>query len=408
MNPDDNNQRQPRQNQPQEKEFRKQGLGSGVIVRQNGNKYYAITNNHVVGKANEISVRLNDGRQFAAKVVGTDARTDLALVVFESNEHIPFIALGDSDNLMVGDMVFAVGNPLGFNSTFTSGIISALGRKAEAGSNIADFTDYIQTDAAINPGNSGGALVNLNGELIGINTWIASRSGGNEGLGFAIPVNSVKKAIGDFMDKGKIVYGWLGVSITDIQDSRYTDLASDLKLKDKAGALVLNLFKNSPAEKSGILPGDFIIKVDNNDIRDANHLTRIVGSAKPGDTKQVTLIRYGETKTLDVRFEARQDEEKIQNDNRLWPGLFVQKLTGELRKQASVPDKITGVIISGVIKGTSAEMAGFKEGDVITKINNNKVDNVMNFYQELNRAGKDEITFRIARRDAEILLGLVK
>jgi serine protease Do len=409
--------------EPQEREFRKQGLGSGVVVRQNGTKFYVVTNNHVIGNSTEIGIRLNDGRQFEAKVVGKDARTDLALVTFESKERIPVISLGDSDNMMVGDMVFAVGNPLGFESSITSGIVSALGRRAEAGANIANFTDYIQTDAAINPGNSGGALVNLDGELIGINTWIASRSGGSEGLGFAIPINNVKKAISDFIDKGKIVYGWLGVSISDVVDSRFSEIVEELKLKDQSGALVLNLFKGSPAEKSGILPGDLIVKMDSTLIKDANQLTRMVGSVLPGDTKQVTVIRYGEEKNLAVRFETRQEEDKIQSDNNLWPGLFVQRLTTDIKKRLTVPDKITGVVISGAIKGTPAEMAGFREGDIITKINNAKIENLINFYQELNRAGKEEITFRIyrsgsdrsgsersgsERSGSEILLGLVK
>lgn len=407
-NTNPNNKTPNQQQQPQEREFRQQGLGAGVIVRQNGNNYYAITNNHVVGKANEITVRLNAGTQFQAKVVGTDARTDLALVVFESKEKLPVVDLGDSDNLMVGDMVFAIGNPMGFESTITSGIISALGRKAEAGSNIADFTDYIQTDAAINPGNSGGALVNLDGELIGINTWIASRSGGSEGLGFSIPINMVKKAIGDFLDKGKIVYGWLGVSIADISNGRSTDMAEELKVKDKTGAVVLNLYKNSPAEKSGILPGDFVIKVDNINIKDSNHLTQVVGSAKPGDTRQITLIRYGETKTLTVRFEARQDEDKVQSDNQWWPGFVVQKITNDIRKQLSLSDGVKGVVVANVLDDSPAANAGFRQGDVVTRINNSKIGNAIDFYRELNKAGKEEITFRVNRSDTEILLGLVK
>ena len=263
---------------PLEREFRKQGLGSGVIIQANGSKYYVISNNHVVGNADEISIRLYDGREYEGKIVGTDMRTDLALVSFDTRESIPVIELGNSDELLAGDIVFAVGNPLGFESTITQGIISALGRKAEAGRQIADFTDYIQTDAAINPGNSGGALVNLEGELIGINTWIASRTGGSDGLGFAIPVNNVKKAINSFIEKGRIEYGWLGVSISDVIDEK---LGEDLGISNIKGSLILNLFSNSPAAKGGLLPGDYIIRINNTEIRDSDHLTNVIGNIAP-------------------------------------------------------------------------------------------------------------------------------
>ncbi|MBN2442991.1 MAG: Do family serine endopeptidase [Spirochaetales bacterium] len=400
-NPNQNN------NPPQEKEFRQQALGSGVIVRHKDDNFYVITNNHVVGNADEINVTLNDGRQFDAKIVGKDSRTDLAVVVFKSKENIPVATLGDSDGLMIGDFVFAIGNPLGFESTFTSGIVSALGRKAEAGSNIAAYTDYIQTDAAINPGNSGGALVNHNSEVIGINTWIASQSGGNDGIGFAIPINNVKKAVDDFIQSGKIVYGWLGVSIADITLSQFHDVAADLDLTGKDGALVLNLFKNSPAEKAGLLPGDFIVKIDNVSIKDSNQLTRVVGSALPGQTKEVSIIRYGKEKQLAIKFDARTDEESINTNTQLWPGLVVTKITDDIRKGNQIPNNITGVIVGSVVEGTSSAIAGFREGDIITTINKKSVKSVMDFYKELNSSKSREITFRINRGGNEILLGLL-
>jgi serine protease Do len=401
QNPNQNN------NEPKEKEFRQQALGSGVIVRHKDDNFYVITNNHVVGNADEISVTLNDGRQFKAKIVGKDSRTDLAVVSFKSKENIPVATLGNSDNLMIGDFVFAIGNPLGFESTFTSGIVSALGRKAEAGSNIADYTDYIQTDAAINPGNSGGALVDQNGEVIGINTWIASQSGGNDGIGFAIPINNAKKAVNDFIKSGKIVYGWLGVSIADLPKAQFGDVRADMKLTGKSGALVLNLFMNSPAEKAGLLPGDFITKVDNISIKDSNQLTRVVGNALPGETRNVSIIRYGKEKQLTIKFEARSDEESLSANTQLWPGMLVVKITDDIRKANQIPKNIQGVIVGSVVKGAPSAIAGFQEGDIITAINKKSIHSIMDFYKELNSSKSKETTFRVNRYGNEILLGLL-
>ncbi|MFQ3621654.1 MAG: trypsin-like peptidase domain-containing protein, partial [Spirochaetales bacterium] len=231
--PQDRNQRTPR-NQPQEREFRRQGLGSGVIVQRNGNTVYVLTNNHVAGNASEIKISLHDGREFDGKLVGTDPRRDLALLSFETKETVPIAELGDSDTVQVGDFAIAVGNPLGFESTVTFGIVSAVGRKAQPGMDIGNFTDFIQTDAAINPGNSGGALVNIYGQVIGINTWIASQSGGNIGLGFAIPINNAKKVINDIIAKGSVEYGWLGVN----SGNPSRELRESLNIKTTSGAFV--------------------------------------------------------------------------------------------------------------------------------------------------------------------------
>lgn len=393
---------------PLEREFRKQGLGSGVIIKGNGSKHYVITNNHVVGNADEISVLLYDGRAFEAKVVGTDARTDLALVYFESREEIPTLALGNSENLLVGDIVFAVGNPLGFESTITQGIISALGRRAEAGSSIADFTDYIQTDAAINPGNSGGALVNLEGELIGVNTWIASRTGGSDGIGFSIPVNIVRKAIDSFIDKGKIEYGWLGVSINDITGRNFRDFAEAMNISGQKGSLILNIFQNSPAFKGGLLPGDYIVKVDDIDITDSNHLTQIIGNLQPGTVKQISVIRYGELKEFSIKLDAREDEATVKGNTDLWPGLVINSLSDEIREELELSSSLEGVVVGAVIGQSASSAAGFKTGDLITKINNRNIRTPMDFYRELNSSKNEEVTFRIYRGGNEILLGIVK
>ena len=393
---------------PQEREFRQQGLGSGVIIRERGNTHYIITNNHVVGNADEISIKLYDGREFDAEIIGTDGRTDLALISFESDDNIPVLRLGDSDRLNVGDFVFAVGNPLGFESSVTQGIVSALGRKAQEGSQIANFTDYIQTDAAINPGNSGGALVNLDGDLIGINTWIASNTGGSDGLGFAIPVNNAKKAINDFIEKGEIIYGWLGVSISDITGINNETLAEDLKISNKSGSLVLNVYTDSPAFKGGLLPGDFIIKVDNTGIENSNQLTNYIGNIDPGTTKRFTVLRYGREENLTIKLDARDTEQKIQENNNLWPGMIVNSLSQDIREQIEIPDNIKGIIIGAVIPGTASDTAGLKAGDVITKVNNKRVDSVLDFYKEFNSDENDEVPFRVYRDGREILIGLVR
>lgn len=392
----------------EEREFERPGLGSGVIVNKQGNKVYVVTNNHVVGSADKIIVRLYDGREFSASIIGKDQRTDLALVAFETSDAVPIADLGDSDSLHVGDWAIAIGNPMGFESTVTVGIISALKRKLEQGTRIADFTDYIQTDADINPGNSGGALLNIKGEIIGINTWIASQTGGNMGLGFAIPINNVKKVINDFIERGRVIYGWLGVQIGDNDTNRYPGLPEDLGVKGKKGALLLNVFKNSPAEKGGLLPGDLIINIDNTDIVDSNHLTRIIGNVSPG--KQITcrIIRYKQEKTLKVTLEARDEEEKVEVNTDLWPGMLFVGLTEDLRKRLEIPNNIDGVVVTLVTEKAPAGVAGIKSGDVITKINDKLIKNSLDFYRSLNESTTDEIMFRIYREKNEVILGLVK
>ncbi len=389
------------------KEYRRPGLGSGVIVSRTGDKAYAITNNHVVGKADEISVRLYDEREYPAKVVGKDARTDLALVVFEPEGDVPVARLGNSDDIYVGDWVLAVGNPFGFESTVTAGIISAVGRQANPASGISGFTDYIQTDAAINPGNSGGALVNLRGEIVGINSWIASQSGGSVGLGFSIPVNLVKKAASDFLSKGKIVYGWLGVSIQDPEPKIMPGVAKDLDIEGKEGALIVNVYEDSPAERGGLLPGDFVMRVGDVDIRDAQHFSRIIGNVSPGQETELSLIRYGKKETITVNLDERKTEEALQQDNDIWPGMAVIGLTEEVKNQLGLKDLKNGAVVASVIQKTPAATAGLRSGDVITAINKQEVDNVLEFYQVLN-ASSGEIMFKVHREGREVLLGVVK
>ncbi len=386
---------------PESKQFRKPGLGSGVMVERRGNKVFVLTNHHVVGEAEEISVKLHDGRSFEAELVGGDVRKDLALVVFETNDEIPIAALGDSNALHVGDWALAVGNPFGFESTVTAGIISALGRRGGPGENISDF---IQTDAAISPGNSGGALVNIRGEVIGINTWIASNTGSNMGYGFAIPINNAKKAIGDFISHGKVEYAWLGVQIM----TPFEELAGGLGIENTEGALVTQVFKNSPADKGGILPGDLITRLNEIDIKDHLQLTNLLGDQPPNETARFEVIRLGSKVQLAIRLAVRGDEKKIIAKNKaLWPGMSVLPLTESIREQLTLK-AAGGVIIYDVLEGTPAGLAGFRQEDVITEINGQAVGNLLDFYRLINDKKASELMFLFERKGEELKIGLVR
>jgi len=389
----------------EEREYRRPGLGSGVIVRKTGNRLYVLTNNHVVSSADEITIKLIDERVFEASLVGRDEKKDLALVVFETPQSVPVAELGDSDSAEVGDWALAIGNPFGFESTVTVGVISAVGRRSIPGRRNGGFTDYIQTDAAINQGNSGGALVNIKGQVIGINTWIASPSGGSVGLGFAIPINNAKKAIDDLISKGKVEYGWLGITVGNMP----AEVAEDLKVKGKSGALVHGVFEDSPAAKAGVLPGDYITHIGGEDVRDPSHLLRIVGNLMPGKSIRFDLIRDRKRKQLNVNIEARAEEKEIaKQGKKIWPGISVVKVTDRLRKQLNLSRNAGEVIVGVVRKGSPSDIAGIRSGDIIKRINGRDVRDVAEFYKLLNDTSKRRLMFTIFRKGNEILIGLVR
>lgn len=381
----------PEQDLEKEREFLNQGLGSGVIVEQRDNLYYVLTNDHVVGKADSIRVSVADGRIFIGEVVGSDERKDLALVKFESDsDDISVAVLGDSDELQVGDMVIAVGNPYGYDSTLTSGIVSAIGRRGP----LKNISDFIQTDAAINQGNSGGALVNLYGEVIGINTWISTPTGGNIGLSFSIPINNVKKAVRDFIEVGKVRYGWLGISIAELLN----DAASDLGVKDFDGAFVYHVFRNSPAEKGGILPGDYITELNGTLIEDSNHLIQIVGDLEPDQEIEVAYIRNGMQESLSLTIGLRSDAETITNHSEdLWPGIGVVPLTSGIRKEFEVDETISGVIVSEVEPKTPFQELGVRFGDIVTEINGKGINSMNDFYSILSTINPAQISITVLR-----------
>lgn len=374
------------------------GLGSGIIVRRTGSNVYVLTNEHVIGNATEITVTLYDGREYRAELVGGDENRDLALVRFQTSEEVPVATLGDSQNVQVGDLVFAVGNPLGFASTITSGIVSAVERDGPAGSNGPLLTNYIQTDAAINRGNSGGPLVNLDGEVVGINTWIASRSGGSIGLGFAIPINNASRAIDQIIATGRVEYGWLGVNMGDAP----RDVNS---LGTRQGALVSSVFDGSPADRAGIQPGDVIVAVDGLPVREGDDLLNLVTTLEPGDRGRFRLMRGG--RTIEVTVRAGSRPESGEAIGRSWPGMSVVEVTDDLRRRFELSSRSGDVVIGRVVADSPAATAGFRSGDMIEAVNGERVRNLAEFYEALN-GPEDEVVLRIQRGEDQLILGLVK
>jgi Do/DeqQ family serine protease len=382
----------------QEREFRSQGLGSGVIVRFKDGVYYALTNHHVVDDATEITIATRDGREYPAELVGGDERKDLALVSFRTNDFHPIAVLGDSDTVAVGDWAIAIGNPLGqqFSFSVTLGIVSAVGRTGGPGGNINDF---IQTDAAINMGNSGGPLVNIRGEVIGINTWIASNlsGGGNVGLGFAIPINNVKRSIDEFIETGTTTYGWLGVSL--IEPNR--EIIASLGLENRRGALAAQVFLGSPADTGGIRAGDFITHVNGREIRGVQQLQMMVGDLRAGENAVFTVIRDRQSREIRVRIEERTDQ--VASDNRrLWPGVTVVPMNDQIRQSLNLDSNARGLFAAQVISGTPADIVGLRQGDRIISVNGQPVDDIAAFYRVLRERTSEELWFGILRGEATL------
>jgi serine protease Do len=360
--------------QQQEYEVPVHALGSGVIISPEG---YIITNNHVVQNADTIEVVLNDGTKHEAELIGVDPRTDLAVVKIAPVQGMRYARFGDSDRCEVGEWVVAIGSPRGLSSTVTAGIISAKNRTDIGVLGPTGYEDFIQTDAAINPGNSGGPLINLNGEIIGINSLIVSTSAGSEGLGFAIPSNMAKEISDSLIKYGKVVRGYLGVNIQDITP----EMAKSLKLdKSVKGVIIADIVPSGPADKGGIEQGDIIIRFDGERIETVARLRNRVAATDPGRTVKIGLIRNRKEIELSVRIGELEKEEQdtAEKSGSVILGLSVEKVDSETAARLGFR-KATGVIITGVGRGSAAEGAGLAKGDIILRVGNTPVDDPVVF-----------------------------
>lgn len=389
------------QEQPEPRQRRVEGVGSGVLVSADG---YIITNNHVVEGADDLKVTLSDDREFSARIVGTDPPSDLAVIRIEEAENLPVAFLGDSDKLRIGEMVMAIGSPFGLPKTVTSGIISAKGRSTVMRGD--NYENFIQTDAAINPGNSGGPLVDMNGAVVGINSAIYSRSGGNQGIGFAIPVNMAKDIARMLIDEGKVTRGYLGVYIRDIDG----DLGRALDVKPGSGVLVDNLIEDSPAARAGIKAGDIITTVGGDRVSSASELRNKVALIRPGTKTRFQVLRDGKSMNFEVELMERPEgEAEVSQPNeqaRERTGLTLQNLTAQLRSQLNVPDDVKGVLVVEVDPVGPGSRARLRQGDVILEVARKPVTTVAEFNRAINETSGNTVLLRVQRGDTKFFAPL--
>ncbi len=383
-------------------ERRAEGMGSGIIVSADG---YILTNNHVVAGAQEMTVTLPDKREFKATLIGTDPKTDLAVIKIDAHQ-LPTVNWGDSNALEVGEYVLAVGNPFGLNSTVTLGIVSALGRGHMG---ITQYEEFIQTDAAINPGNSGGALVNTTGQLVGINTAIFSQSGGNEGVGFAVPTSMAKPIYESLVKTGKVVRGYLGIGIQDLTK----DLAQSFGTKDAKGAVVSEVKDDSPADQAGLKAGDVIVRYQTTPIEDATALQRQVTKSAVGTTATIRVLRDGHEKDLTVTIGEQPDTVKTaraetESGDHALAGLAVQELDRAAAGELGLKTGTKGVVISEVAPESPAAQAGLSRGDVIREINKQPVHSVKDFERVTASLKKDQSALVLINRRGASLFVSVK
>ncbi len=390
----------PRHNQDPRPDL--QGAGSGVIVSSDG---YVLTNNHVVEGAKEITVTLPDKQEFSGTVIGLDPQTDLAVLKVEATD-LPFVQWGDSSSLQVGEYVLAVGNPFGLNSTVTLGIVSALGR---GGMGITQYEDFIQTDAAINPGNSGGALINTHGELVGINTAIFSRTGGYQGVGFAVPTKLAKPIYASLVSTGSVVRGFLGVGIQAVTQ----DLADSFHLDKAQGALVTNVMSGSPADQAGIQRGDVIVEYEGQVVEDPRTLQGQVVGTVVGNEISLVVIREGKKVTLKPVIREQNKPTKVAQVNSMredgpFAGVAVQDLDGRTAQKLGLDEEVSGVVVMEVTPGSFAERAGLAQGDVISEINQKPVRSERDFVRVVSNLEKQKDALIFVHRGKGALYLTVK
>ena len=381
--------------------------GSGVIVSPNG---YILTANHVVNGADEIKVAIADDnkKEYTAKVIGTDPQTDVAVLKIDATG-LPAVTLADSDQLEIGDVVLAIGNPFGVGQTVTMGIVSGLGRHGYGINGVNGYENFIQTDAAINPGNSGGALVDTDGRLVGINTWIATSSGGSEGVGFAVPVNMARRSMERLISGGKVTRGYLGILPQDITPG----LAQQFNLASQNGALVGDVLSGTPAEKAGIKPGDVIIAFNGVDVSDAHGLQLAVSQCEPGSPATVKLIRDGAQKNLTIMLAELPNQGGSDSDSQngsdmdssktdALDGVTVADLDHDTRQELKIPDSVQGAIVTDVDQDSNSADAGLQKGDVIVDINRQPVSDADTAVKLCKQAKGDQILVKIWRRNGDM------
>ncbi|MBN1225906.1 MAG: DegQ family serine endoprotease [Deltaproteobacteria bacterium] len=371
--------------------MKQRSLGSGFVVTDDG---YILTNNHVVADADEIQVTFSENEKYEAKIIGRDEKTDIALIKIDIDKKLTAVKLGDSDKLRIGDWVVAIGNPFGLGNTVTAGIVSAKGRIIGAG----PYDNFIQTDASINPGNSGGPLFNLEGEVVGINTAIVAPTGGNVGIGFAIPINMAKSVMSQLKEKGKVVRGWIGVTIQTITSA----LKEKFELEELEGALVAEVTENSPAEKAGLQRGDVIVSFDGKTVKNMQLLPSIVAETPVGKEVEVLVVRKGEKKKLTLEVGELKEEAtaagKIAPEKEEKLGLTVQELTPELAESLSIEDE-EGVVVSGVTRGSPAYEAGLRRGDLILEIENEPVKDMGDYRRIIKKTSSKKQLLMVIMRE---------
>ncbi|SEA40686.1 serine protease Do [Desulfuromusa kysingii] len=389
----------PQQNSPQQTPKRRaSGQGSGFIISADG---YIMTNNHVVNDADKISVQLLDGREFDAKIIGTDPPTDVALIKIDAKEKLPFLPLGNSDLMEVGDWVLAFGNPFGLSHTLTAGIVSAKGR---SGIGLNDFENFIQTDAAINPGNSGGPLVNLDGEVVGMNSAIFSRSGGYMGIGFAIPINMAADIQQQLIEHGSVTRGRLGVLIQDLTK----ELAESFEIDQRDGILIAQVLEDSAADKAGLQQGDVILQLDGSKVDKVATFRNKIAMTRPGTQVEFVVLRDGKKKKIKATIgllEADENGHPISSDNLPELGMKLQKLTPELAAQFGY-DNADGVLVTAVESGSIAQRAGIQRGNLIEEVNRHQVKTPEEVKAAIKETHKKTVLLLVRQGEANRYLAL--
>lgn len=371
----------------QQQEFKQRSLGSGFIIDKDG---YIVTNNHVIADADEIKVKLNSGKEYNAKIIGRDPSTDIALIKIKADSNYSIVNLGDSDELKVGEWVVAIGNPFGLEHTVTAGIVSAKGRVIGSG----PYDDFIQTDASINPGNSGGPLINMKGNVVGINTAIIASG---QGIGFAVPVNLAKGVIKQLKEEGEVTRGWLGVGIQDIND----EMAEYYGVKGKKGVLVSEVFPGDPADKAGIQTKDIIFEVNGQKIETSRELTRIIAGFHVGEVVKITVFRDGKEKTFNVKIAKREETERVAigippKEQDVF-GIGVSNLTTETARRLNLRET-QGVVVTGVQPNSQGEDKGIKTRDIIKEINHQSINTVDEYKDAIKKVKKGDTVSMFIKR----------